>query len=553
MGPENEYPTATGGFNACSTLNDMTSANAAVQPEAQELKSATGRTRQFFGGMLLSYSYQAMLVITGLWLTPFFLRSIGQHDYGLWLVGTQLLTYLTLTDFGVVALLPLETAYVTGRAKNDAERAEELSRLIGQTTRLVLYQLPIVIIIAAVMWLTIPAEWQSLRGPLGIVLLGFVISFPLRILPALLHGLQDLTFAGSLQMLSWASSTTATILMVLSGWSLYALAIGWLISQTALAPVFFYRLQKRFPGILPHRLPGLSWTAARTQLGKGFWSNVAQVAQLLMSNTDLLVIGKLLGPAAVVPYACTGKLPNVLANQAQILMQNATPGLCELKTGEARQKLFEVLVALTHGILAFSGLVFCVVLVVNHWFVNWWVTAHQYGGFVLTVAILLNMVIRHWTATTGYTVFCFGHLRRISLTNLSDGVVTVAASVGLTMLWGPVGAPIGSMMGACLASLPANLIVIARDTGVSVMHLVSAILSSWIWRFALLGGSCWALASRWSPRNLPEAAAAVVSITILYGIVMLPNLMRSPLGNYLRPLFASFRERYTTLQMRFPL
>ncbi len=233
----------------------MTSGNAAVQPAVEELKPATGRTRQFFGGMLLSYSYQAMLVITGLWLTPFFLRHIGQHDYGLWLVGTQLLTYLTLTDFGVVALLPLETAYATGRAKNETERAEELSGLIGQTTRLVLYQLPIVVIIAAVMWLTIPGEWQSLRGPLGIVLLGFIISFPLRILPGLLHGLQDLTFAGSMQMLGWATSTAATIMMVLSGWSLYALALGWLISQTALAPIFFFRLRKRFPGIMPHRLP----------------------------------------------------------------------------------------------------------------------------------------------------------------------------------------------------------------------------------------------------------------------------------------------------------
>ncbi len=265
----------------------------------------------------------------------------------------------------------------------------------------------------------------------------------------------------------------------------------------------------------------------------------------------MLIIGRLLGPAAVVPYACTGKLPNVLANQAQILMQNATPGLCELKTGETRQKLLDVLVALTHGILAFSGLVFCVVLVVNHWFVNWWVTAHQYGGFVLTVAILLNMVIRHWTTTTGYTVFCFGHQRRISLTNLSDGVVTVTASVGLTMLWGPVGAPVGSMMGACLVNLPANLIVIARDTGVPVMHLVSAMLRSWIWRFGLLGAACWVLASRWSPKSLPEAVAAVISITVLYGLVMRPSLMRSPLGNYLRPLFATFRGRYTALQMRF--
>src|SRR5260221_7953394 len=164
------------------------------------------RSRRFFGGLALTYGYQAMLVVTGLWLTPFLLGRIGQHDYGLWLVGTQLLTYLTLTDFGVVALLPLETAYATGRAGGDG-KAEELSEIVGQTARLVLYQLPIVVAVALAMWLNIPAEWQSLRGPLGIVLLGFVVSFPLRMLPALLQGLQDLAFAGSMQILNWILST----------------------------------------------------------------------------------------------------------------------------------------------------------------------------------------------------------------------------------------------------------------------------------------------------------------------------------------------------------
>ena len=508
------------------------------------------RSRSFVSGLALTYGYQALLVVTGIWLTPFFLRHIGQHSYGLWLVGTQLLTYLTLTDFGVVALLPLETAYATGRG-GGAEHATDLPLIIGRTVRLILYQLPIVIAVAVAMWLTIPAEWESLRQPLAIVLLGFVLAFPLRILPALLQGLQDLAFASSMQIFSWALSTAVTVWMVMAGWNLVALAVGWLVSQTVLAPVYLYRLWNRFPGVLPRRLPPLEWTTTRIQLGKGFWISVAQIAQLLMSNTDLLIIGKLLGPAAVVPYACTGKLASVLANQAQILMQTATPGLCELKSGESRQRLFQVLIALNHGILTFSGLIFCVVLLVNQWFVNWWVTGKQYGGFLLTGAILLNILVRHWNTTAGYSVFCFGYQRRISLTNLSDGLVTAAASVGLITLLGPAGAPLGSVFGACVVSLPCNLRVIARDTGVTVLGLVKAMVSAWSWRFAIVAACVWWVGMRWSPRNLPEAVIAVASVTTLYCLIMLPNVFRSPLGIYIRPLLSSFRVKYAALQMRF--
>ena len=498
----------------------------------------------------MSYGHQALVVVAGLWLTPFFLRHIGQHDYGLWLVGTQLLTYLTLTDLGVVALVPLETAYATGRA-GGASNAKDLPQIVGQTTRLMLYQLPLVALVAAGMWLTIPPEWQGLRGPLAIVLIGFVVSFPLRMLPALLHGLQDLSFAGAITAINWILSTAVSAWMVATGWSLYALAVGWLLSQTVTIPFVVYRLLTRFPGVLPRRLPPETWSATKTRLGKGFWVSVAQVAQLLMNNTDLLILGRLLGPAAVVPYSCTGKLAGVLANQMGILMQSATPGLCELKTGESRQKLFQVLVALTHGILTFSGLVFCVVVLVNKWFVTWWVTGHQYGGLALTVVLLATMLVRHWATITAYSVFCFGYQRRISLTNLADGLVTAGGCWVLTKLLGPIGAPMGSIAGACLVSLPWNLWIIARDTDSSITKLVTAMLGSWFWRFIAPAGLVLWVAWRWSPGNLIQAGLATVAISAIYIAVMFPNVMRSPLGDYLRQLLVTFRGKYAALQIRF--
>ncbi|MGD0434817.1 MAG: lipopolysaccharide biosynthesis protein [Bryobacteraceae bacterium] len=507
------------------------------------------RSRRFLGGLAMTYGYQAMVLFVGLWLTPFYLRRIGQHDYGLWLVGTQLLTYLSLTDFGVVELLPQEVAYSTGRA-GGVEKAQDLSRVVGQTVRLVLYQLPVVIAIAIAMFFAIPAEWQALRGPLTFILLGFVAAFPLRMLPALLQGLQDLTFAGGVQILNWVLSTAATVWMVWSGWSLFALAAGWLISQLLLVPLIFYRIWTRFPQVLPRRLPPFDLIKTKIQLGKGMWICLSQVATLLMAQTDLLIIGRLLGPAAVVPYACTCKLISVLANQAQILMQTATPGLCEVKSGESRERMFQVLVSLTHGMLFLSGLIVCVVLPINHWFVDWWVTARQYGGLALTLAFIANVAVRHWTTTTAFTVFCFGHQRRISLTNLFDGLVSAGSCLVLTMLFGLPGAALGSVVGAAAISLPFNLRVIARDTGVTVRRLILAMLGSWIWRFAVIMTALVWIAMRWSPRNLGEAAATAAATAAAYGLLMLPNIFKSPLGGYIRPILASFRLRYAAFQMR---
>ena len=64
------------------------------------------RTKRFVRGVGLGYANQVLTTLVAFWLTPFLLHRIGQHDYGLWLVGTQLMFYLALLDLGIVALLP---------------------------------------------------------------------------------------------------------------------------------------------------------------------------------------------------------------------------------------------------------------------------------------------------------------------------------------------------------------------------------------------------------------------------------------------------------------
>ncbi len=80
------------------------------------------------------------------------------------------------------------------------------------------------------------------------------------------------------------------------------------------------------------------------------------------------MIGKLLGPEAVVPYVCTGKLLMLLANQPQMFMQMALPALSELRTA-ARERLFEVSRSMAQVMLLPSGAIVAVVLAVNQAFV----------------------------------------------------------------------------------------------------------------------------------------------------------------------------------------
>ena len=88
------------------------------------------RTRRVAGSVALSLMSQVVAMVVGLWLTRFILDTLGQSTLGLWLIILQALGLLALADLGVVAVLPRQTAFVTGR--DGAPGA--LGELVGRAT-----------------------------------------------------------------------------------------------------------------------------------------------------------------------------------------------------------------------------------------------------------------------------------------------------------------------------------------------------------------------------------------------------------------------------------
>ena len=499
---------------------------------------AEGRLGRFVGGLGLGYLHTLVVLVVGLWLTPFLLQQLGSHDYGLWLLASQVLVYLALMDFGVVALVPREVAFAAGQrmaagAEDGVPAADPVAEVVRRTVSLVAWQTPVVALAAAVAVWWLPAEWEPLRRPFAVVAAGFVVAFPLRMFSALLQGLQDLAFLGSVQLAAWIAGTLVTVLLAFAGFGLYALAAGWVVSQLLPALVAWHRVATRFASAHPRGLAWLRWGDARQQFGHSSWISVGQIAQVLLSGTDLVVVGKLLGPEAIVPYACTGKLMTMLANQPQLFMQMALPALSELRGSAARERLFEVSRSMTQLMLLASGAIVAVVLVVNGPFVDWWVGGSRFGGTALTALLLAGMLARHVNVTMVYTLFCFGHERRLALTNIADGLVGVAAMALLVPRFGVHGAAAGMLIATLAVSLPANIVGLAREQNTSAWWFVRSI-QPWALRCGAVIALAALLAIALPPGGLPGALCQVVVVGALYAAVMVPVLRMAPLGPLLR-------------------
>jgi O-antigen/teichoic acid export membrane protein len=498
------------------------------------------RTKRYLGGIVWSYANMAVVLLVGLWLTPFYLRQLTAEKYGLWLVGAQVLAYLLLFDVGVVSIIPRETAYATGRSGGIG--GDLLPAIVSDAMHIALWQTPVVLLAAAIVWFGLPERWALLSVPLGCVLLIFVLLFPLRLGPAVLQGLQDLAFLSRLQLTAWAFSTATSVLLVLEGFGLSALAAGWIAGQFVTSFSAIIRLRYRFPEAIPAHFRAPSWARARAYLSRGGWVSVSQIAQVLLNGTDVLILGIVLGPIPVVVYACTGKLVSVLANQPQVLTQSAAPALAELRAGTTPERLRVVSAALTQAMLFVSGLIACAVIAANRPFVAWWVGAPQFGGMQLTLLLAVVMLLRHWSTTMIYTLFAFGRERRIALTSVADGVLTTCAALILVRSIGMKGAPLASLLGVCAISIPLNLRALTRDLSISAADVFA--WWPWGWRFGISLIVALALGLFFRSASFIHAAAAASIATTVYVLLTFRPVLASPLGPYLADVAPLWTRRF---------
>lgn len=490
------------------------------------------RTARFMGGLRMTYIHQAVVTVVGLWLTPFLLRHIGQHDYGLWLLATQITGYLLLLDLGALAFLPREIAYVTGSAAaDDAARQAQLERVVARTWRMVLRQWPLVFVAAIGAWFWVARTWPELSVPFAWLVAVFVALFPARIYQTALVGLQDLHFVGRVILATWVLQTAVTIVTILMGGGLWSLVTAWITSNVIPAVVAYWRLRHHF-GLHVRRANAAGELLAGLYR-RGLWSSASSVASVLVAGTDLFVIGKLLGPAAAVPYALTGKLVGVFGNQPHAVVHAALPALAELRAQRDSQRLANVMAALCLSMLLVSGGIASVILAANEGFVRWWVGNARFGGLALSTLLVVLMIGRHWLATYTYSLFAFGYERLLALLALGDGVVTVTLMYFLVRWLGPIGAPIGSVASAMLVGMPIVLWALSREMELSIAGVIAPLVP-WLLRFVPYAALCWAYSHFFMPHGFVGIAAVSAVAALGYTVLMIPFVLRSPLEPYLR-------------------
>lgn len=265
---------------------------------------------------------------------PLTVRYLGDERYGLWVVISTILSWLTLADIG------LGNGLINAVAEADGQGRRDLAQRYVATTFWLLVGVAAVLGLALGLawpwldwnaWLNVASEPSRAElGPAlalatGLALANLPLAVSGRVLAAYQEGALANYWAAAGSLLSLAGLLIATQTRA----GLPALVLGFSGAQTLVAALSALWLFGRHKAWLWPRLSSVKVSQSRRLMQTGLEFFLLQIAALVLFQTDNLVIARFVGPEAVTGYSIAYRLFGTVALLHSLALTPLWPAYAE--------------------------------------------------------------------------------------------------------------------------------------------------------------------------------------------------------------------------------
>jgi O-antigen/teichoic acid export membrane protein len=481
-----------------------------------------------------TYGQFAVAILSGIVLVPLTLHYIGARSWGLWLATGELLGYAGMTDLGILGVLPWLLAEADGRKDRETMR-----RLIGHGVWIGGCVALVYVGVAASLWAVLPsvlrltdADRVMVGAPFATLVIANALNHPFRVFRAALGGLQDAWFNGLLSIFHTALTLSITIVLMMKGYGLYALALGAALPPLLIFTLSFARLKSTTPDLM------WGWTRpsfadARLLLtnGTGVW--LSTIGWQLLAASNAIVITFLGHPQWVPIYSCTAKLSLLTTQLTWVTPDSALVGLAQLH-GERQgpDRLRHVVLMMLRLHLLLGGAALCGLLAFNPGFVTQWVGAEFFGGRPLNALLALGVVLYslvHGLITMASVV---GNRLKVGLLTLVNGAVQTVLALAFGRWWGLEGIAVAGLVAAFCTSVPMGLLLLRPATNVTAGAFARDLLGPWLVRATPLVLLSAIAGVFYQSLGLVLSGCIAALILAAYVRVMRPLYVGLPLGRW---------------------
>ena len=466
------------------------------------------------------YVQFGLALIIGIVLVPLMLDRLGSRTWGLWLATGELLAYAGMVDLGVLGVLPWLLAEADGKRDRESMRrlisnGVAVGAIIGLAYALMAFAL----------WQALPSvlrlttdDRSALGPPLALIVAATALTYPLRIFPATLIGLQDMTFYGAIRIVQSVLNVVVTVVLLLNGYGLYALAWASIVPTLVGVVASAIRLKTLAPDLMTNwTRPAPKELAPLIVNGFGVW--LGGFGWLLLSSSNALVITFLGHPEWVPIFSCTAKVSMAATQLVWLTPDSGLVGLAQLHgeaKGTPRERHLVGLLQQVHLLLA--GAAACALLAFNPTFVARWVGDALFGGLALNALLAFGVVLYSLVHGLTSAASIVGSRVQVGILTIVNGAVQLAAAIVLGRWMGLSGVALGGLVAACLTSLPVGLVLLRRAIDFSSWDLAVERVGPWALRILPIAVTAMLVGvfREWLGFGLAAAATGLILIAYVW-------------------------------------
>jgi len=459
-------------------------------------------------------------VLIGFFMMPYILGTVGEVQYGAWVLINAIAGYSTMIYSGFGATICRYVADLYSR-----KNWERLNVVVSTIQAVYLGTATLVFIFTAgCAWLAPHLQnWGNVpigEVQLSILIVGGTIGLGMiaSVYGGVLIGTQRLDIKRAIEMTLGIVRLALTLLCLHQHYGLVTLALIFFvvtIIEHAASAFYAYR-----------QVPTLSlgpWKIQRDALQECFsfsaYNAVALFAEYMIFFTDTVVIGLILGPLAVVPYQIGLRIAQMIQIPISQIGEVVLPKAGELSARNAKQELGRLVCKSMGLALLLSGGFLIGSAYFGELLIRTWIGKSYPDSHTVLVLLVGSQLIALPMVVARKALLGMGQVRRQAFIDLGEALLNLVLSLMLIHTWGIVGVAWGTLIPLVLVEGLVLLPYAMRELHVSRRDLWHKIVAPQIPALVALTLFCEMVGSRipasgWIPLLAVTAGGGVVLLSV---------------------------------------
>ena len=386
-------------------------------------------------------------VVIGIVMLPFNLSHLGESAYGLWMLTVSITTYFSILELGYgSSQVKFAAEY---RAKRDARALNEVAStlfFIFVALGTIAYAAAVVLSVNLTRLFDLdPAQETTGRLVLLIVSAHVAFGFPFSVFGGLVNGFQRYYLNNAVSLVTSVATAAANVAVLLLGYGLVHLVAVTTVIRILSFVAYYFTARATFPDL------SIRWRhvhMARVREITGFSATlfVVDIATKINMSSDTVVIGAVMGTAAIAGWAVATRFSGAIWTLTRVLSRFLFPNIVESATRGDTAQLRALYVEGTRASLAFVIPLAVITAVLAEPLLAIWV-GPRFAESAPLIWVLGTITTIRIGEGVGHAVLKgAGHHRLLARASIGIALLNLALSIALVRPLGLLGVAIGTLI-----------------------------------------------------------------------------------------------------------